>query len=454
MRNILNFILQHGTAAHLAILTAAPLYLSSLCTDAVQASVLAWLSVLAALWVVMNPSPRWGEFPRDARRRIGGEIGRDPLLPVFACSLLLAAVRAVNGGLSIGYSHATRLWSIGGLRFESLPGSVWGAGNLSLAGLVSLIVVVFGVRHALGERARRSFLLQSSALSALAVAFWFLADAAHLSPRVFHATPADSVYIGSSLLLFFLFSLVAWSESWNRPAVLEEFILAISAGGLLVGLILCAPPHLVWIALPIGLALLVTGAILAVPRRPPVCWLWTLFALACVALPLVFVFADESSPALVRPFFPQGFLTLRETASSLALGAWRENLWFGNGLGSFPLALGFMASPDDWQVLSESQTSVPNGFVQVLFERGLIGASLMIIALGLMLWDSFSRFLRAGQGWPFSTLHVLGPVALLAVALVSFFESTFAQPAALAPLGAALAVTAAAFPVDTEEEYG
>ena len=86
-------ISKYGLAAHLALLAVAPLFLFPFCGAVWTARVLLWLSFLAFVWTLVEPSRRQGEMLHDARFRVFLSVFRDPL---FWFSLFLSLVAFVR----------------------------------------------------------------------------------------------------------------------------------------------------------------------------------------------------------------------------------------------------------------------------------------------------------------------------------------------------------------------
>ena len=72
-------IAKYALAAHLAIASVAPLYLSRFVGDDCVATVILWLSGFAARWMFLSPSVIGGERVRDSRRRVLRGFLSDPL---------------------------------------------------------------------------------------------------------------------------------------------------------------------------------------------------------------------------------------------------------------------------------------------------------------------------------------------------------------------------------------
>ena len=123
-------IAKYGAAAHLAILAVAPLFLFPFVGDETIATVLLWLAVPSAVWMVLEPSTRWDEAPHEARFRVVREIVRDPLFWTMLLVLAFAGVRALNSGIGLAYDAESSKWYVSAASLPFFPGSVGGAGYL------------------------------------------------------------------------------------------------------------------------------------------------------------------------------------------------------------------------------------------------------------------------------------------------------------------------------------
>ncbi len=70
-------IAKYGLAAHLAFLAVVPVLLFPFCNAWTVATVLLWLSLIAAIWALLEPSLRGGERMSEARRRVAKGMWRD-----------------------------------------------------------------------------------------------------------------------------------------------------------------------------------------------------------------------------------------------------------------------------------------------------------------------------------------------------------------------------------------
>ena len=141
------FLSKYGLATHLALLAAVPLALTPFLDAARLASVVFWLSGLAALWLLTEPSIRAGEHLSSARRRVRGALVRDPLFWLLLLVVLFALVRACNTGIALRYDSEQAAWLVGEAKLGGGPASVGLTGLLSFATALAVWVVVLGIRH-------------------------------------------------------------------------------------------------------------------------------------------------------------------------------------------------------------------------------------------------------------------------------------------------------------------
>lgn len=195
---------------------------------------------------------------------------------------------------------------------------------------------------------------------------------------------------------------------------------------------------------------------------------------------------DRVGFALGGTLLPPHFAERRRALSGVAARIWRAHPWLGTGLGSFKLALRFDATPEDWNVLSPkadeqslgealkasfgdvSDHEKPNGYVRLpddwsgigagraerplngwwtlLAERGLVGALMLAVALGYLLYNFVRRLVGALGRSVFVPSCVLGAAALLTLVAESFVDASFLRPEVIVTLAAFLAVSASSFP--------
>ena len=153
LKSVQTLIAKYGSAAHLAILAVAPLFLFPFFTASVSATVLVWLALPAWLWLVLEPSLREGEAPHDARERVVRSIVRDPLSWLMVVLILGTGFRALNAGIGLAYDAEAAKWHVSSAFLPVYPGVVGTSGYLPFAAAVALAVVLQGARHALGKSA-------------------------------------------------------------------------------------------------------------------------------------------------------------------------------------------------------------------------------------------------------------------------------------------------------------
>ena len=93
------FLAKYGSAAHLALLAVAPLFLFAFCDEYTIAIVILWLSLLEFCWLFFMPSVRRGEFLYNAINRVRRGVVFDPLFWILLVIVILCGLRAINGGV-------------------------------------------------------------------------------------------------------------------------------------------------------------------------------------------------------------------------------------------------------------------------------------------------------------------------------------------------------------------
>ena len=125
---------KYGLAAHLALVVVAPLFFTP--------TTVIWLSVLAVLWFLKEPSRVGFEQLHDARKRVLSSLWRDPVFWVFLLLTVIAGVRAANSGVALAYDAETASWSVTSPMCTFLPASADGVGFPFFAGMVAVFVAV------------------------------------------------------------------------------------------------------------------------------------------------------------------------------------------------------------------------------------------------------------------------------------------------------------------------
>ena len=451
-------IAKYGLAAHLALLAVAPLFLFPFCGAPAIASVLLWLSLAGVWWILMEPSLRGGEMLHDARRRVWRAVGRDPLFWTFLVVVAITGVRALNTGIVMAYDFETRAWSVSSPALPILPGSHEDAGVLPFAAAVALGVVVTGCRHAVGRSARMAFLLVSSSLSGVAASLLILL--ASRGDKVVNAAiacgPGWLHYPGVSFALFLLCGTIAlygaFERGWNAAVLLVVF----AVGGNVAGLFAFAPAFdaVVFAGAAVVLFVAVFAAACRSLRGSGEFRMLVVFSIALVlgALLVIAVLPDKvvaakTAPIVAMDFLPADLLDRRRVLSAAAFKSWVKHPWAGVGMGAFQFNLRFNVAASDWALIPRGIAAVPNGWWQLLVERGIVGVVSVALPFGFMLFTYFRRAAGCVRARRLPGPTVLAaPLAIAALAATAFFDCSLLRVDVLVIAGAILAVSAKSFP--------
>lgn len=457
------FVSKYATAAHLALLAVAPLFLFPFFPAEKIAVVTLWLSAITAVWIVMEPSRRRREMPHDARMRVVRSLVRDPFFWFSFFVVVFAGIRFVNDGISLAYDAETSVWLLRPPRLPILPGSVEGSAFPLFAACVAGTVLLAGVRHALGRKARLAFFVAVtvfSGVSSTVCAFLLSYGNAAIveTARCACFVPSYTGLAYGLLLLSGVVALFGCAEmKWRQAEPLTGLGLICTA----VGFLIFASPAVIVVISALFLLLVILSFTLHGRLLEGSGSFRCALGVLCVFLAAgAFLFlATPASPVgekrlafMALRFFPEEFMTVRETLSRIAFDVWKEGPWLGSGLGSFPLDIRFKATPADWAVLDPSQRFVPNGWWLLIAERGVVGASLFVVAFGFLLWSYCSRMIRVIRDFRWQSINCLFPLVFAGVVAVTFVECSFMRADTIPLLLALSAISASAFPPRRESE--
>lgn len=448
---------KYALAAHLAVMAVAPLFLLPFAGSFATATVLLWLSAFGFIWLLMEPSRRRAEMPHNARMRVGKAVLRDPLFWFSLVLIVYAGVRALNGGIRLAYDAELMVWSVQPPVFSLMPGCVDGSGYFPFVAVVAVSVIFQAARHALGRSARAAFLLVGSVLSALAALVLAFA-VSYQCPMVLALAQCPvsvASYLGTAFGLQLLGGVVALFSSVENKWMKVEPFAVLGLVGNSIGLVLFSPS--ITIVAFLAALLLMAGISFPLSRKTfegSGSFRCALAMLLVLLAPALYAMATSDMPAMGAKvdgikelsLFEKGFLGLRETLSAIALKTWKANPWIGTGLSSFPMDIRFMAAAEDWAVVSPSQQTALNGFWQLLAERGVIGALMIAVAVGMLLWTYVVRLVGSFSSVRFGPEHVLGPLVLVAIVALSFVDCSFLRPEVLLISGAFIACSGGALP--------
>lgn len=454
-------ISKYGLAAHLGIITAAPLVLFPLCSAAAIGVAMLYLALVGAIWVIMEPSRIGREMPHNARERVIRTIVRDPLFYALLLLAGFAAVRALNQGVGMSYDLELQSWAFRDAPSPFLPGSVKGAAFLPFCVSVAMVPVVMGVRHALGKAARCAFAVTVAVVAGTGgIVFALmalngsreilkLAECAYNDP--YFAGPA----FGIALLLGFSGMFAANEKHWLRV----EFLLVPGLIGTAAGLVMFAPALDVLVFAGTLFVLVIAGFAL---QHKAFEGAGSFRAAVSVITVLVVVgFVVVLSPAgggvnrrvqevQMWQLFPEAFFQVRAALSGIALKVFANNPWLGSGLGSFPVDIRFLASAAEHKLIFHGQTAALQGWWQLVAERGVIGSVLLSLVWGMIGWTYVSRLIGAfsaeNSRFELRAVNLIFPVVSLALAAITFFECSLYRCEVMLLAVAALALSASSAP--------
>lgn len=450
-------ISKYALAAHLGLVTAAPLFLFPYCSAQWIAVTLFWLSALGAIWVIMEPSRIGDEMPHNARERVVKTLVRDPMTYLLLAAAGYAVIRAANGGIGMAYSRETMSWAMKQADWEYLPGSADGFGLLPVGVLAAMMTVVLGIRNALGKRARIAYATAVTMLSGAAGLFYgfeFLTGdyTVQVLAVCDYANPAFmGMAFGVALLLGVVALFGANEYRWLKAELLLVPALIGCAAGLMIFSSL--PGTLVFLAatlVMIVIGFISTNKVLE-GTGPFRCGIF--FITLALAIGFLGVTADEGTGLCARvaaltelKVFPDWFWSAREALAGVAEKAFKGDPWLGSGLGSFKLDIRFLAGPDIFREIRPGQAMALSGWWQLVAERGVIGIAFPAVGFLFLLWTYLFRHAAGFTQIKWRPLNFLFPVLAAAAAALAFFECSAFRSEVLLMLTAALALSANSAP--------
>lgn len=384
-------IAKYGLAAHLAIVAVAPLFLSPFGCRAGGFVVVSCLSAFALCWMMMDPSVRHGEMLHDARSRVTRNVLRDPLFWIMLTIAVFAGLRAFNSGIGMRYDAELGEWSIAPAFARNFVGSVGDAGFESFFIALALVVLLPACCHALGHSARQAYLFVMSVLSGVVSAallmFAWNGEIGVLS--LAKCSLESSSFVGMSFAVNLFAGTITLTESfvgkWHWTVFLSPLSIAANAAGAYV----FSPAYAV--VLFSAIELLIIGYVMFFlyvreKKQPKEFRFLSIVSVMLVAAGVAAAFfvpselvASRFSEIVEFRLFPERFLNIRDTLNGIALRVLTAHPWMGSGIGSFPLDVRFFATDADWGVLRPGMACVPNGWMQLLVERGIVGAAVVLL---------------------------------------------------------------------------
>lgn len=400
---LLKVITRFGLATHLALLAAVPLALFPFVKPWNLVGVVAWLLLFAVAWMFMEPSRKSSESRLSvARERVFWDIFHDPVFYYFLVAIIFALVRWINTGIQLTYQLEQQKWVVDEPLMSVMPASVGQSGYMPFMITLLLLVVIMGLRHALGSKARLWF----------AMLFSLLVGAGAMA-AVVKCCQGEAVFISYALSPF---------DQVNLPVVFSSLLLplTIAAG--------CQAEGLKWGKLRIGFSLAVMMHISAMlffeksfivaivfgfsliyfiycivmtaraKRGGAATRFFFFFLLGVVLAACLFAaFAPEAvKTAKLAALDPDNVFTaemasLRKAYTRLSVAMWLKMPWLGGGVGSYGIHLPFFATAQDWAVVPMKTQMATCSFWTLLVERGIIGCGLLLSGICMLVYSYLAR---------------------------------------------------------------
>ena len=445
-------------AAHLALLAVAPLFLFPFCGDVAQSIAILWLCLFASMWLVLSPSLLAGEMLDDARRRVLNCIVRDPLFWILVAVLLLAGLRALNSGINVFFDYETSEWMILPSAAPFLPGSFDSSGFLPFVAVLSAVLVLLGCRHALGKSARMMFMLLLTVFSGIAafVVLFLLESGDETVAATITAAPEALSGPGVGFAICFMCSAAALFAAMERDWGKSALLLFGAASGNASAAFVFLPPREA-IAFALAYIVFLVFSVLS-------CWGCLKGAKGVTAF-FVVLFSIGLSCGVVKASMPEDALDVKLSAyafevsekegsadvrgvlSGVASEVWLEHPWTGVGVGAFQFYPRFNLTEEQLAVLPSCVREVPNGWLQLLAERGIVGVAMVILPLLFLLFSWFCGAFRCARaGIPPDFAVALAPLVLAAVAFSACYSASMLRAEVMTLSGAIMVISAKAFP--------
>ncbi|MBR1588640.1 MAG: hypothetical protein IJ658_09985 [Kiritimatiellae bacterium] len=467
-------ITKYGLATHLALLASLPFALHPFLSGRGLGITTLWLSGIALLWLLVEPSILAGERLSGARARVRREIACDPLFWCFLVVIAFAAMRWLNSGIALRYDAEQAVWAVAPPAVDMLPASAGDAGFVPFAVVVGIAVLSLGLLHGLGLAARVSFGMTAGFF--FGVAGLVCAGSACLGNETFvqlaqmgflpRPPVAPVPFYGTSFGLALLLSLVAGLQAEGRKWSASRLFFCVAVAGNLAGLLFFTPPILA-IGYLAATSLFMVFAFVHLSRHGSpggVAYSLTMIVFgSALAICLLFAMAPDNVVKAktegvdFAAAFPDAYRQVSSLLNGLGRSMWNQSPWRGAGVGAFNLQAQFLAEKADWELLAPGVSSALNGYWTVLAERGILGC-MLLAGIGCMLVFEWGRSLvravaivRAREDADIFIFACtpMAWVAMLALALFcaeALFSPVFSCSVALFAVVAVVALSAASFP--------
>ena len=397
-------VVRYGLAVSLAILASVP-FVVGLFAGVHAASIAAlWLSLLSFEWLLFQPSVLRNEDIPEARTRMVRNLLRDPVFWFMAFVVIFSLVRWLNTGMELAYDLEQEVWSVTEPPLVALPSSKEGVGFPFFAASLSLLVLVSGVREGLGRAARAMCLLVGSLVTGVA-GMLAAAGVCCGNPATLQAAGRglmSPMWVGDVFAIWLVAAAAALGQveerGWKKVGLPVVFI---AIAGCAAGTVFMCPPYVAAAAIVAAVVAAVlsfnyagcNAGLVATARAVVV------FALA-VSLSFVALTSlvpEELWKDKIAHFTPATALTEKNRSQREALMAnawemWKTSPWLGKGVGCYAMNAPFNAQKEDWEKLPNTIEFVPNGFAEILAERGIVGCMVVVTGFCLLLFSGLARF--------------------------------------------------------------
>lgn len=400
------FASKYALAAHLSLLTVAPLVLLPYCSVFQTATAMLWVALVVSIWVFAAPSVLSSESVNASRKRVLKGVKRDPLFWFSLAIVAFTALRWLNSGIETIYDFNILDWKVKEASLEFLPSAVKGSGYLEFSFAVSLAVLFVGTRHSMGRKARFFYVCFTCFLAAVAalaqLVIWNLGD-----PLLAAKAACDLVspsFIGTVYGVFAIASLFSIAISYENKWALLAFLSTLSAVPLTASAFLFSTPiTIAFMAVAFLLSFIVLFPYVFINFHSSKIFKCVFsFAVSVVSTTLLLMSIAEGEFLLQKisffsdwQFFSKEILTKKEVLSAASFKIWLENMWLGCGLDSFKLELPFAISNEAREFISPNQTAPLSGWWLLLAERGIIGSLVFLTVLVFLVFSLFYRFIKA-----------------------------------------------------------
>ena len=460
---------KYGLATHLALAAALPAALAQFLSASTLAGIVCWVSLMAFVWMLVEPSVFSGETVSAARRRVIRNVFRDPLAWFLLFSALFAFVRWLNSDVKLAFDAETAAWAVKEPTLTFLPASSGDAGFLPFSLAFAGLLVVVGIKHTLGRNARLWFGVCAGAVSAtgglVASIYAGIGDPAFKSMAM--SSFGASYFFGSMYALFLPIAVACGIEAEERGLQKARLFFALAVAGNALGAYVFLPVILSVSYFLISALLAVVALALVKTRTNAAAMARAVSMLffGIVAAVFVFMVLPEAENIQGRKLegleieksFTPALADRNEALRRISKTMWLEHPWAGVGVGAFCLQAPFCAAKEDWAVLPAEPKEGSNGYFTLIAERGIVGGLVWLIAAGFLLWFWIARIVGAfrwqkeqdeGRSFILNIPAVAwaGPLVFVALAADAWFSSGFLLTPLVACVMAAMPLAAASLP--------